>query len=72
MDEPVIQSEISQKEKNKYHMLTHLCNIEKWYLWSYLQGRNTDADTEADFVDTVREEEERMDWQSSTDTYTKS
>ena len=24
-------------------------------------GRNTDADTEADFVDTVREEEERMD-----------
>jgi len=25
-----------------------------------LQGRNTDADIEDDFVDTVREEEERM------------
>ena len=29
---PVIQSEISQKEKNKYHILTHLCKLEKWYL----------------------------------------
>ena len=25
--EPVIQSEISQKEKNKYHMLTHIYGI---------------------------------------------
>ena len=23
--ETVIQSEVSQKEKNKYHMLTHIC-----------------------------------------------
>ena len=23
--EPVIQSELSQKEKNKYHVLMHLC-----------------------------------------------
>ena len=25
--ETVIQSEASQKEKNKYHMLTHICGI---------------------------------------------
>ena len=25
----VIQSEVSQKEKNKYHMLTHMYGIEK-------------------------------------------
>ena len=25
--EPVIQSEVSQKEKNKYHMLTHIYGI---------------------------------------------
>ena len=25
--ESVIQSEVSQKEKNKYHMLMHLCGI---------------------------------------------
>ena len=30
--ESVIQSEVSQKEKNKYHMLTRICGIKekKW------------------------------------------
>ena len=27
--ETVIQSEVSQKEKNKYHMLTHMYGIKK-------------------------------------------
>ena len=27
--ETVIQNEVSQKEKNKYHMLTHICGILK-------------------------------------------
>ena len=27
--ESVIQSEVSQKEKNKYHLLTHMYGIEK-------------------------------------------
>ena len=27
--EPVIQSEVSQKEKSKYHMLTHIYGIQK-------------------------------------------
>ena len=30
--ESVIQSEVSQKEKNKYHMLTHICGIKKMVL----------------------------------------
>ena len=25
--EPVIQSKVSQKEKDKYHVLTHICGI---------------------------------------------
>ena len=25
--ETIIQSEVSQKEKNKYHILTHICGI---------------------------------------------
>ena len=32
--ESVIQSEVSQKEKNKYHMLSHIYGIlkkEKWF-----------------------------------------
>ena len=27
--ESVIQSEVNQKEKNKYQILTHICGIEK-------------------------------------------
>ena len=27
--EPVIQSEVSQKEKNKYHILMHIYGLEK-------------------------------------------
>ena len=27
--EPIIQSELSQKEKNKYHILTHIYGIQK-------------------------------------------
>ena len=27
--EPITQSEVSQKEKNKYGILTHICGIEK-------------------------------------------
>ena len=29
--ETVIQSEVSQKEKNKYHILTHNVEPRKWY-----------------------------------------
>ena len=27
--EPIIQSKVSQKEKDKYHILTHIQNLEK-------------------------------------------
>ena len=27
--EPIIQSEVSQKEKDKYHILTHIYRIQK-------------------------------------------
>ena len=38
--ETVIQSEVSQKEKNKYRILTCMWNLEKWYRWTGLQGRS--------------------------------
>ena len=28
--EPIIQSEVSQKEKDKYHILTYIWNVDKW------------------------------------------
>ena len=31
--ESVLQSEVSQKQKNKYYILTHsMWNLEKWYI----------------------------------------
>ena len=36
--EPIIQSEVSQKEKDKYCILTCIQNLEKWYWRIYLQG----------------------------------
>ena len=29
--EPITQSEVSQKEKEKYYSNTHIWNLEKWY-----------------------------------------
>ena len=49
--ETVIQSEINQKEKNKYCVLMHMWNLGKWQLNLYLQGRNRYANTENRFID---------------------
>ena len=54
--EPFIQSEVSQKEKNKYDIINaYTQNLKKWYWWTYLQGRNRNADIENGLVDTVGE-----------------
>ena len=56
--EPLIQSELSQKEKNKYHTLMHTCGMQKkWRWWTYLQGRNRDASTEHRLGETTGEGE---------------
>jgi len=31
----------------------YIYNLEKWYWWTYLQGRNTDADVENGLIDAV-------------------
>ena len=54
--ETVIQHEVSQKEKNKYCILMHICGIWKmWYRRSYLQSRNRDTDVENKRMDTKGE-----------------
>ena len=51
--ESVTQSEVSQKDSNKYHIIyAYIWNLEKWYWWTYLQGRNRDSDLENGLVDT--------------------
>ena len=38
--EPIKQSEVSLKEKNKYRILTHMMESRKWHCLSHLQGRH--------------------------------
>ena len=55
--ESVIQSEVNQKEKNKYQILTHVCGIEKNGTDEpNIQGRKIDADVENTHVGTLGEE----------------
>ena len=59
--ESVIQSEVSQKEKNKYCILTHICGIQKNGTDEpVFQGKNRKADVENGRVGTVREGEGGM------------
>ena len=36
--ELVMQSEVSQKKKDKYHILTHIWNLEEWYQRTYYRA----------------------------------
>ena len=50
--EPIVQSEVSQKDKSKYSTLTHIYGIQKnWFAFLFvlpifLQGISGDADRE--------------------------
>ena len=39
-------SEVSQTERDKHHMTSHMWNIEEWYRWTYLQSRGRVTDIE--------------------------
>ena len=50
--EPIIQSEISQKEKNKYHVLTHIYGIYKDGTDEPICRAGIETDVENGLVDT--------------------
>ena len=55
--EPDIQSEVSQKEKRQIsYIKLYIWKLEKWYWWTYFQGRNRDRDLENRLVDKAGEE----------------
>ena len=62
--ESVNQSEISQKEKQPLYIKTYMWNLEKWYWWTYLQGRDRDTYIENGHVD-PRLGREGMTWEIS-------
>ena len=41
----------SKSEKDKYHILTYIWNLEKWYWRIYLHGRNRETDIENGIMD---------------------
>ena len=67
--EPIIQSEVSQKEKNKYHILTPTYmesrNYPRWYRRNYFQGSNGHTDIVNRHMDTRGGEEEKGVYQES-------
>ena len=50
----VIQTEVNQKERNKYHINAYTGCREKRHWWTYLHGKNWDADIQDRFVDSAR------------------
>ena len=52
--EPIIQSEMSLKEKDKYCILTYILNLEKWYWRIYSQGNSGETDIEKRLSDMGR------------------
>ena len=49
--EPIIHSEVRQKKKDEYCILTYIWNLEKSYWRICLQGNNGETDIENRFID---------------------
>ena len=67
--DPIIQSEVSQKEKNKYCILTHIYGILKDGTDEPICREAMETDKENRLVDKKREGEGGMNWESNTETY---
>ena len=47
-----------------------MSDVEKWYWWTYLQGKNRDAAIDNGHVDTAGKGEGGTNWEIKTDIYT--
>ena len=59
-----------EKEKQILYINTYIWDLERWYWWTYLQGKNGDTDVENGLVDTVWEGVSGTNGESSIDVYT--
>ena len=57
----------SGREKQIAYIKAYIWDLEKWYWWTYLQGKNGDSDIENRLVDTVGEGESEANGGSSID-----
>ena len=66
----------SEREKQISYINAYMWNLEKWYRWTGLQGRNWDTDVENKCMDTKGEKRQGvggggvMNWGIGIDTYT--
>ena len=60
----------SDREKQILYINAYTWNLEKWYWWTYLQGRKRDINIENGLVDTVRGGAGGTNWESNMETYT--
>ena len=59
----------SKREKQISYINAYIWNLERWYWWTYLQGRNRDVDIENRLVDTIGEGEGGKNWESGFEPY---
>ena len=60
----------SEREKQISYLNAYIWNLERWYWWTCLQGRNGDPDVENRLVNTVREGKSGMNGETSINIYT--
>ena len=67
----------SEKEKQIPYVIAYIWNLEKWYWWAYLQGRNRDTDIKNrltdmknGLTDKAGKGKDGANWVSSTETHT--
>ena len=67
----VCHTEWSEPERGKQtsDINAYIWNLEKWYWWTYLQGRNRDSGIENRLMDTAREGEDETNWEGSIEIY---
>ena len=52
-----------EREKQVSYINAYMWNLEKWYRWTYMQGRNRNIDVENRYVDTGGEGEGGTNWE---------
>ena len=61
--EPIIQSEVSQKEKPILYINVYIWNLERWWLWPYMRDSKRDTDVKNRLLDSVGEGKGGMIWE---------
>ena len=59
-----------ERERQILYINTYMWNLERWYLWSYMQGSKRDTDVKNRLLDSVGEGKGGMNWESSIETCT--